>query len=185
MSYAHWFHGLSHDHSTRIYCRMTVLKRLVSDFFWVAHLPYKRVNQIKFWVPHIFDSQKGLCKIPRHSLAWMSPIYRFCRLGTFQTCQTIPSCHLTIMIQFWFIDFLRIKKVGFAEQICWLEKRRLSLTIWFPKAACTCSTPAANVWLLDAILRVYGTNSTNRLILWLLETISFWYQRNESVLRTV
>ena len=46
---------------------------------------------------------------------WLSSILRFCRLGTFQVCFPIPSCHFITLLQLWSTVFLSINKIGLTE----------------------------------------------------------------------
>ena len=48
-------------------------------------------------------------------LGWLSPVYRFCRLGPSKACLPFLACHCTILTRFLSIDFLWINKIELAE----------------------------------------------------------------------
>ena len=74
----------------------------------------------------------------------MPPIYKFCRWGTYQTCQSVLSYHFTMLTQNWCIDFLmflKVSKFGLTDSFLWsiaiLFRVRLSVSYILKSIVCT------------------------------------------------
>ena len=90
-------------------------------FPWVGHLTYKKLHQLKFWVPlHNFGIQIDpfrvtltfLVECPYSTDSEVS-------MRTYQTFSQPPSYHFTSMPHLWLINFFGINKNHPTEQLCW------------------------------------------------------------------
>ena len=60
----------------------------------------------------------------------MSPVYRFCKLGTSKACLQFSSCHFTTLT-FWFINFLGINRIGLAEYFFSISATPLRVLLFY------------------------------------------------------
>ena len=118
-------------------------------------------------------SHEWVLQIILTCLGWTSTIYRFYRLWTSKAYLPIPSCHFTLMTQFWSIEFLGINTN--------LSIRATLLRVHlfdFLRLLRTRCTPAASSWVPDAIFVCLRDRSTGNLVPSLLGTNILWCWRN-------
>ena len=96
----------------------------------MGHLPYKIFHQIVIWVPLFLKHKNGYLGSLRPFLGWRFHLVRLWRVETSKAGLLIPSCHFTILLQSWCIDFLGFNNIGLAEQFCRLAQPRFRVDLF-------------------------------------------------------